>query len=190
MSEISSRDPDFAGISPIRLLAEQVFSRTAGATLERGNSVRILKDARENYPAWIEAIGRARNYVHFESYIIHNDDVGHTFASLLARKAREGVQVRVLYDWLGALGKTPRRFWNRLKAAGVEVRCFNPPRADSPFGWLTRDHRKMISVDGEIAFVTGLCVGRMWEGDPKRGVEPWRDTGVVIHGPAVADVDL
>ncbi len=190
MSEISSRDPDFAGISPIRLLAEQVFSRTAGAALERGNSVRILKDAGENYPAWIEAIGRARKYVHFESYIIHNDEVGHTFASLLAGKARDGVRVKVLYDWLGALGKTPHRFWNRLRAAGVEVRCFNPPRADSPFGWLTRDHRKMISVDGETAFVTGLCVGRMWVGDPKRHVEPWRDTGVVIHGPAVADVDL
>jgi cardiolipin synthase A/B len=190
MKEASERDPDYAGISPIRFLAEWVFSRTAGAALERGNSVRILKDAKENYPAWIEAITGARQYVHFESYIIHDDDVGLTFANLLVGKAREGVRVRVLYDWLGAFGKTPRRFWNSLRAAGVEVRCFNPPRFDSPFGWLTRDHRKMISVDGETAFVTGLCVGRMWVGDPKRSVEPWRDTGVIIQGPAVADIDL
>jgi cardiolipin synthase A/B len=189
MKEVSERDPDYVAISPIRFLAEQVFSRTAGAALERGNSVRILRDAKENYPAWIEAIAAARKYVHFETYIIHNDDVGLTFANLLARKAREGVRVRVLYDWLGAFGKTPRRFWNRLRAAGVEVRCFNPPRIDSPFGWLTRDHRKMISADGETAFVMGLCVGRMWVGNPQRSVEPWRDTGVVIRGPAVADID-
>jgi cardiolipin synthase A/B len=190
MSETSVRDPDLEGIPHIRFLAEQVFSRTALAPLERGNSVRILKDAKENYPAWIEAISGARAYVHFESYIIHDDDVGDSFADLFARKAREGIRVRVLYDWLGAFGKTSRRFWNRLKGAGVEVRCFNPPRLDSPFSWIPRDHRKMISVDGEIAFVTGLCVGRMWMGYPERSLDPWRDTGVVIRGPAVADVDL
>ena len=190
MSETSVREPDFESLSHIRILAEQVFSRTACAPLERGNSVRILKDAKENYPAWIEAISQARAYVHFESYIIHDDDVGASFADLLARKAREGIRVRVLYDWLGAFGKTSRRFWSRLRGAGVEVRCFNPPRIDSPFGWLTRDHRKMISVDGEIAFVTGLCVGRRWVGAPERSQDPWRDTGVVIRGPAVAVVDL
>ncbi len=190
MSEPSVKEPDFESLSHIRLLAEQVFSRTACAPLERGNSVRILKDARENYPAWIEAISQARAFVHFESYIIYDDDVGAGFADLLARKAREGIRVRVLYDWLGALGKTSRRFWSRLRAEGVEVRCFNRPHFDSPFSWLTRDHRKMISVDGEIAFVTGLCVGRKWVGDPARSVDPWRDTGVAIRGPAVADVDL
>lgn len=184
------RNPGFESISSIKFLAEQVFSRTAGAPLERGNSVKILKNATENYPAWTEAISAAQKYVHFESYIIHDDPVGRMFADLFVKKAREGVRVRVVYDWLGAFGKTSWRFWNRLRAAGVEVRCFNPPRIDSPFGWLTRDHRKMISVDGEVAFVTGLCVGRMWAGDPLRSIEPWRDTGVVIRGPAVADVDL
>lgn len=190
MSELSVKEPDFGSIAHIRLLAEQVFSRTACAPLERGNSVGLLKDAKENYPAWIEAISQARAYVHFESYIIHDDDVGAGFADLLTRKARDGIRVRVLYDWLGAFGKTSRRFWSRLRDAGVEVRCFNPPHMDSPFSWLTRDHRKMISVDGEIAFVTGLCVGRMWVGSPERSLDPWRDTGVVIRGPAVAVVDL
>jgi len=190
MAEVLTRESYFESISPIRSLAEQVFSRTANAALERGNSVRILKDAKENYPAWIDAIRAARKYIHFESYIIHNDEVGRTFASLLARKAREGVRIRLLYDWLGAFGKTPRRFWSSLREAGVEVRCFNPPRIDSPFSWLTRDHRKMISVDGDVAFVTGLCVGHMWVGDPGRSIEPWRDTGVVVRGPAVADIDL
>jgi cardiolipin synthase A/B len=190
MDETAGREQDFESISPIRSIAEQVFSRAAGALLERGNTVHILKDAEENYPAWTDAIRRARRYINFESYIIHNDDVGVQFADLLYAKAREGVRVRLIYDWLGALGKTGRHFWNRLRAAGVDVRCFNPPRIDSPFGWLTRDHRKMISVDGEIAFVTGLCVGRRWLGYPDKRVSPWRDTGVAIRGPAVADVDL
>ena len=58
----------------------------------------------------------------------------------------------------------------------------------SPLGWLNRDHRKCLIVDGEVAFVTGLCVGQRWEGDPRRGIRAWRDTGVEVRGPAVADV--
>jgi cardiolipin synthase len=190
MDELGTREQEQQPVSPIRLLAEQAFSRTAGAPLEPGNRITLLKDAEQNYPAWINAITGAKKYIHFESYIIHDDDVGHHFAELLMARAKEGVRVRVIYDWLGAFGKTSRRFWNRLRAAGVEVRCFNPPRLDSPLSWLTRDHRKMISVDGRIAFVTGLCVGRMWVGRPERSIQPWRDTGIAVEGPAVADIDL
>jgi cardiolipin synthase len=172
-----------------RQLAEQVFSRTAGAPLVSGNAIRLLKDAGENYPAWLTALQSARRTIHFESYIIHEDEVGRRFGELLQEKAREGVTVRLLYDWVGGLGKTSRRFWKRLREAGVEVRCFNPLRWESPLGWITRDHRKMIAVDGEVAYVTGLCVGRYWAGDPARGKEPWRDTGVEIKGPALADIE-
>jgi cardiolipin synthase len=176
-------------ISPIRLLAEQPLSRTASAPLVPGNSVKLLKDAKENYPAWLAAMRSAQKSIHFESFIIHEDDIGDQFAQVLIAKAKEGVSVRLIYDWLGAFGKTSRRFWERLRKAGVEVRCFNPFRFDSPLGWLSRDHRKMISVDGRIGFVTGLCVGRMWVGHPERGIEPWRDTGVEVQGPAVADIE-
>ena len=175
-------------ISPVRQLAEQAFSRTAGAPLVPGNNIRLLKDARENYPAWLEAMRSATQTLHFENYIIYDDDVGHQFSDVLIAKAREGVRVRLLYDWIGSVGKTSSRFWRRLAAEGVEVRCFNPPRVDSPLGWLSRNHRKSISVDHQVAFVTGLCVGRVWVGEPERGIEPWRDTGVEVHGPAVADV--
>lgn len=171
------------------MLSDQVFSRTAGAQLVRGNSVRILQDARENYPAWIEAIQSARRFVHFENYILHEDAVGERFADAFMAKAREGVKVRIIYDWIGCIG-TSRSFWRRLRAAGVDVRSFNPPRLDQPLGWVTRDHRKCLIVDGEIAFVTGLCVGQAWEGRPERGLAPWRDTGVSLRGPAVAEVAL
>jgi len=177
-----------ARASDLRLLADQAFSRAAGAPLVPGNDVSLLLDAAENYPAWLEAIAAAKRYVHFETYILHGDAVGERFAKALVERAQAGVPVRVSYDWMGALGNTRGRFWKQLRAGGVEVRCYNPPRLDEPFGWLSRDHRKCLVVDGEIAFVTGLCVGQRWEGDARRSVAPWRDTGVAVRGPAVADV--
>ncbi len=170
--------------------AEQVFSRTAGAPVTSGNRIRLLKDASENYPAWLESIVNAEKWIHFETYILHEDEVGMEFSRVMEQKAREGVRVRILYDWLGAFGRTSRRFWRRLQEAGAEVRCFNPPRLESPLAWITRDHRKMIGVDGKKAFVTGLCVGTPWIGNPAKHIPPWRDTGVEVTGPAVADIEL
>jgi cardiolipin synthase A/B len=89
-------------------------SRAAGAPLIGGNRVRLLKDARENYPAWLDAIGAAKRHIHFESYIIHEDNTGREFADALIAKAREGVRVRLIYDWMGGFGKTSRGFWNRF----------------------------------------------------------------------------
>jgi cardiolipin synthase A/B len=184
MSSPQRRSVDAAAI---RMLADHALSRTAGAPLVHGNAVRILRDAAENYPAWLSAMAGARETIHFECYIIHDDDVGRRFADALMKKAAEGVRVRVVYDWLGGF-QTANRFWRRLREGGVEVRCFNPPRLDDPLGMLARDHRKCVVVDGRIAFVMGLCVGKAWEGYPERGLAGWRDTGVEIRGPAVADV--
>lgn len=172
----------------VRTLANQAFSRAAGAPLVAGNSIRLLKDAQENYPAWLEAIRAAKQRIHFESYIIHEDDTGRMFADALIAKAREGVRVRLIYDWLGGCGTASSAFWNRLRAGGVDVRCYNPARWDSPFGWLSRDHRKTLCVDGVIGFVSGLCVGRMWVGDPEKNVHAWRDTGVEVRGPSVTEL--
>jgi cardiolipin synthase A/B len=174
---------------PPRELIEQAYARATGAPLVHGNRVRLLRDAEENYPAWLEAIESAERYINFESYIIHDDEVGRRFAEALEARARAGVKVRVVYDWLGALGKTPNRFWRGLREGGAEVRAFNPLSISEPFGWLNRDHRKMLSVDGRVGYVTGLCVGRDWVGRPEKKQEPWRDTGVEIVGPAVADVE-
>src|SRR5437868_4378776 len=142
-----------------RALADQAFSRAAGAPLLAGNEIRLLKDAAENYPAWLAAIEAAERSVLFEHYIIHADEIGLQFADALIARARAGVRVRLLYDWVGALGAAGARFWRMLREGGVEVRCFNPPRLDSPLGWLSRDHRKSVTVDNKIGFVSGLCVG-------------------------------
>jgi cardiolipin synthase len=175
--------------TPLRQLADQAFSRTAGAPLIGGNAVRLLKDAAENFPAWLTAIGAAERSIFFESYIVGNDPTGREFRDALAAKARAGVRVYVLYDWLGSPGKFLPGFWRPLLAAGAAVRAFNPPSFVSPLGWLSRDHRKSICVDGRVAFVSGLCVAQTWRGDPASGKEAWRDTGIEIRGPAVADVE-
>ena len=176
-------------IVQLRLLADQAFSRTADAPLIAGNDIHLLKDAAENYLAWTEAIRAARKTVDFETYFLRADKVGREFAELLEAKAREGVRVRLIYDWFGARGTASFRFWRALRKAGVDVRCFNRPRLDDPIESLRRDHRKSIVVDGRIGFVSGLCVGQRWIGDSARGVEPWRDTGVRIEGPAVLDLN-
>src|SRR4026209_2446506 len=85
----------------LRAMADQVFSRTAGAPLVSGNATRVLRDATENYPAWAEAIASAKTSVHVEMYIMHRDDVGLRFVAELAAKARQGVAVRLIYDWFG-----------------------------------------------------------------------------------------
>jgi cardiolipin synthase len=172
-----------------RLLADQAFSRAAGAPLVDGNRVELLQDGAANYPAWLASIEGAQRCVHLEMYIFRDDPVGRRFADALAARARAGVRVRILYDWLGALGKTSSGFWRRLREAGCEVRCVNPPRFDRPLASLTRDHRKLVCVDGRVAYVSGLCIGRDWEGDPAGGVEPWRDTGLRLEGPVVADCE-
>jgi cardiolipin synthase len=171
------------------MLADQTFARAAGAPLIPGNTIRILRDGSENYTAWLEAIATAERTIHFETYVIHQDEIGRQFAAALAEKARHGVRVRLLCDWFGSLGVGLRPRWPTMTQAGVEIRSFNPLRIDRPFGWISRDHRKVIAIDGQRGFVSGLCVGRRWVGDPERHLEPWRDTGVVIEGPAVADLE-
>jgi cardiolipin synthase len=175
--------------SPVRLLAEQALSRAAGAPLVAGNRVRLLRDAEQNYPAWLAAITAAKRFILFENYIIENDATGKRFVDALTERARTGVQVRVIYDWFGGLGLGSKRLLEPLLAAGGEVRAFNPPWIGSPFGWMQRDHRKMMTVDGVVGYVSGLCVSNRWEGDAARGIAPWRDTGLEIIGPAVADIE-
>jgi cardiolipin synthase A/B len=172
-----------------RLLSDDAFQRVAGAPRVPGNRLRVLRDANENYPAWLEAIEGARRSIHLEMYIVHDDRTGRRFRDLLTERARAGVRVRVLYDWFGSLRLIGSGLWAPLRAAGGEVRVANPPSLDSPLGWISRDHRKLLSVDGAVAFISGLCIGDAWIGDPARGIAPWRDTGVQFSGPAVADAE-
>ena len=180
--------PRVGNDATLRLLAGQAFSRAAGAPLVGGNGVELLIDARVNYDAWLAAIRGARGSILFENYIFRDDPVGREFRDALVARAEAGVNVFVLRDWMGCLGQSRASFWQPLLAAGGEVRVYNPPRLVSPFAWISRDHRKLLVVDGEVGFIGGLCVSARWLGDPARGVAPWRDTAIAVRGPAVADL--
>ncbi len=166
---------------------DRAFARATGSARVEGNAVRLLCDAAENYPAWLDAIAAATRTILFESYLFEDDAVGREFTAALAAKARAGVRVRVVYDCLGS-GRSGA-LWEELRGAGAQVRGFNPFRIDSPLGWLQRDHRKTIAIDGSVGFVSGVCVSSRWCGDAKRRFEPWRDTGVEIRGPVVAELE-
>ena len=159
------------------------MDRAAGAPVMPGNALRLQFEGPLTFDAWIEAIDRAERFVHFENYILRDDRVGRAFRDAMVAKARQGVPVRVLYDWVGCWA-TPSRYWKVFRDAGVHVRAFNRPSVRDPFGVLQRDHRKVVCVDGTIVFVGGFCVGEEWAG--KGDEPPWRDTGVEIVGPAAA----
>ena len=170
------------------VMHDDALLRASGAPLIGGNRLRVLRDGKENYPEWESAIRSARSTIHLEMYIIHDDKTGRHFRDLLTEKAREGVKVKVLYDWFGAHGIFARGMWKPLLQAGGEVRVANPPRISSLLGWVRRDHRKLLAVDGSVAFIGGLCIGDAWVEDPATGTA-WRDTGVMIHGPAVTEAE-
>jgi cardiolipin synthase len=168
--------------------AERAMVRASDAPQIHGNAARLLVDGPMAFEAWLEAVSRARHWIHLENYIVRDDRIGHRFREALAEKAREGVRVRMLYDWLGCWA-TPGRFWRPLREAGGEVRAFAPPSVRDPLNFLRRDHRKVVAVDGEYASVSGMCIGDEWAGDPEAGIPPWRDTGAEFRGPAAAVID-
>lgn len=172
-----------------RLFAEQALSRSAGAPLIGGNAVELLIDAQAHFDAWLAAIAAARRHVFLENYIIRDDRIGKAFRDALVERAKAGVFVAVIGDWIGCLGQSRSSFWTPLREAGGQVRIYNPPTLGSSFGWVSRDHRKVLVVDGEVGFLSGVCLSEKWLGDPSRNVPPWRDTGVRLRGPAIAEIE-
>jgi len=159
------------------------IERATGAPTICGNEIRLQFEGPNTFSAWLEAIEAAEKFVYFENYLLRDDEIGREFRDALVAKAREGVPVYLIHDWLGCWA-TPRAYWRPFIKAGVHVRAFNRPaiRLGDPFGALQRDHRKLVVADGTLAYVGGLCVGLEWAGTPTAA--PWRDTGVEIRGPA------
>ncbi len=164
------------------------INRASGGRPVPGNEVHLLIDGPNTYRAMLDVIAGATRWVHFENYIIRSDAAGWRFAELLAARAREGISVRVLYDWFGSFG-TRRGFWDYLRKAGVEVRRFHPPQLVDVVTNVSRNHRKLVVADGSRAVLGGLCIGCEWTGESHAGGQPWRDTAVDIQGPAAAVLD-
>ncbi|HEX7340184.1 MAG TPA: phospholipase D-like domain-containing protein [Rhodanobacteraceae bacterium] len=181
--------PHASSANPLpRVLAERAFSRAAGAPLVGGNRIDLLIDAKAHFDAWLAAIEDAKRQILLENYIIRDDATGRAFRDALAARARDGVRVCVIRDWLGCLGLSRHAFWKPLLAAGGEVRVYGPPQPLRPLTFVSRDHRKTLVVDDAVGFLSGVCLSAQWLGHPERSVAPWRDTGVALRGPALADL--
>ncbi|MBI5547132.1 MAG: cardiolipin synthase ClsB [Deltaproteobacteria bacterium] len=151
----------------------------------RGNHVELLVGGDEAYPRMLEAIGAAKRLAWLEVYEFWNDDVGRRFRDALIARAREGVDVRVLVDALGA-ALTSGGLFEELKAGGVKVQAVFELRPWArAWRWFRRDHRKLLVVDGSVAFTGGLNIGLPYAG-PRYGGKGWQDLQLEVRGPAVA----
>ena len=163
--------------------------RLASARVTSGNETRLLVDGPQTFDAMHEAIANARSSIDFEHYYFFADSVGRGFADALAAAAKRGVRVRLLVDWIGAKGGALKLI-REVSRAGGEVRVFNPPGFRRWFGFLPRDHRKVVVADGHIGITGGVGISEVW-GQWKplgRAAAPWRDTAVEIRGPAATDL--
>jgi cardiolipin synthase len=153
-----------------------------------GNRLEPLIDGDQAFPAMLEAIDRATSYIHLETYILADDDVGRLFSRALCARARAGVAVRVLFDSFGSF-RLSSQYIQQLKDCGVEVVEFRPLRKHwfSRLGF-RRDHRKVLVVDGAIGFTGGLNVSSDYASLTYES-KGWRDTHVRVEGPLVAELE-
>ena len=174
------------------------------APLVGGNRVQLLQDGPETYAAMFEAIDEAREHINIESYTVESDGPGAELARRLVRRCADGVKVNLLFDGFGSL-HTSKRYFDALRAAGVTVCEYNPLRRMANLlsrALHLRDHRKLMVVDGRVAFIGGVNISGVYafgslSGSAHREGEHdmqaardrgWRDTHVRVEGPIVAQL--
>lgn len=187
--------PDRAGTQASAATFERALAGLRERALVPGNRATLLRDGPQTHEAQLAAIAGARHHVHLETYLITDGEVGCRYADALIERARAGVHVRLMLDGLGALGAGDD-YRQRLLDAGVRLREFNPVNPfREPRLWRVtrRTHRKTLVVDGRVAFTGGINITDEYRRGPD-DVEPatdtgpgWRDTHVMIEGPAVAE---
>jgi len=154
-----------------------------------GHAVRLLRNGVETFPAWLDAIEAARSRISLEMYIFNDDAIGRKFADALIRAARRGVEVRLLYDFVGCRD-TPAEFFDRIRSHGVHVIAYHRYRFWRPRFWalLRRNHRKTLVCDGRIAFAGGLNIANDWVCLADGGGD-WHDAVIQVEGPGVAVIE-
>ncbi len=168
-----------------------------GSPLVVSNKVVLLQDGPATFQAMFTAINNAKDHINMETYIIEDDEVGKRFADALIEKQAQGVPVNFIYDSVGAIN-APKEFFKRLTDSGIKVLEFNPINPlTAKKGWELnqRDHRKLLIVDGQAAFLGGINISSVYSSGSfsprsKRrpdGSPPWRDTHVQLEGPVVGE---
>ena len=157
-----------------------------GPPFLQGTKVRALMNGDEIFPPMLAAINAAQVSITFETYIYWAGDIGRAFAEALAGRARQGVKVHVLLDWVGS-EKMDTRLVTTMEQAGVQVRRFHPPHWSNLGRMNNRTHRKLLITDGRVGFTGGVGVAPQWTG---RAQDPdhWRDTHFEVEGPVVAQM--
>jgi cardiolipin synthase len=166
------------------------FLRSMGSLIEPGilssNQVTALINGDEMFPTMLRAVESAQNSICLETYIYWSGDVGRQFARALAERARAGVKVHVIIDWIGSR-KIENALLNFMRESGVEVERYNPLVWYAPTRINHRDHRKMLVVDGKVGFIGGAGFADIWQGNAD-SPEHWRDSMFKLEGPAVAQM--
>ena len=172
----SSADPQF----------ERSMGLLLGPGLLDGNEVVELLNGDQIFPPMLEAIRSARTSITFETYIYWSGDIGRQFAEALSERARAGVKVHVLLDWVGS-AKIEESFLTEMKDAGVEIEKFHEPKWYDLARLNNRTHRKLLVVDGQIGFTGGVGIAPLWTG---HGQDPdhWRDSHYQVKGPVVGQM--
>jgi cardiolipin synthase len=166
-----------------------VFNRLAQMPFQTGHQARLLVDGKATFDAIFAGIEAASRYVLVQFFIIHDDQIGRELKERLIRKARQGVKIYLLYDEIGSRA-LPRRYVRDLRRHRIEARPFRTSRGLSfRFQINFRNHRKIVVVDGQQAFVGGLNVGDEYLGRSRR-FGHWRDTFASVTGPAAKAVQL
>jgi len=184
---VSGRLPQDPRFGSLMALAQRV----SDAQISQDNKITLLQDGQATFSAMEQSLLGAKAHIHVCYYIIRPDETGRWLRDLLVKKAKEGVEVRVLYDAIGsyALGED---FWASLRAVGAKVSAFSPIRFQARMGGSNmnfRNHRKIVVVDGVVGFTGGLNIGDEYKGS-WGGDTHWRDTHLMLQGPAVRDLQL
>jgi cardiolipin synthase len=167
-----------------------MFRRSMGLLLGPdilpGNRIEILLNGDEIFPAMLAAIRAAQKTITFETFIYWSADIGKQFAEALADKAKSGVKVHVLLDWLGC-GKIDDNYVAMIRDAGGQVEKFHPVRWHNLGRLNDRNHRKVLVVDGSIGFTGGVGIAEQWTGRAQDAAH-WRDSHFRVQGPVVAQM--
>jgi cardiolipin synthase len=157
-----------------------------GPAIVEGNKAAELLNGDQIFPAMLDAIRGAKKTILFETYIYWSGEIGNEFARALAERAREGVKVHVLLDWVGS-ARIDDELVEKMTSAGVEVHRYHPLRWYNLARMNNRTHRKLLIVDGAVGFTGGVGIAPAWTGNAQ-DPDHWRDSHYRVEGPVVAQM--
>ena len=162
------------------------MSSLLGPPLLAGNKVKVLVNGDQIFPAMLAAIRGAERTITFETYIYWSESIGQEFADALSERARAGIKVHVLLDWIGSV-KMEQRYLDEMKHAGVSIERYHEPHWSHLARLNNRTHRKVLVIDGRVGFTGGVGIADQWRGDAQDPTQ-WRDTHFRVEGPVVAQM--